>query len=97
MKLWHIAAIAAVLGIAYVLISRPKVPNPGASPYTSNAPYIGLATSLANLGTSIFNGGSKAVAPSAIPPDTASWNNVSASDLDALRAGDTAAGVEGPF
>ena len=97
MKLWHVAAILAVLGIAYVLISRPTVPNVGASPYTSNASYIGLATSLTNLGASIFSSGSKATAPSAIPPDTGSWNNVSSTDLDALRAGDTAAGVEGPF
>ena len=100
MKLWHFAALVAVLGIAYVLIKRPSVRNLPVSTTASNSNSIlSLGTSLVNLGSSIFTS-NKASAPSAVPPDagaTADWNSVSSSELDQLRAGDAAQGVEGPF
>jgi hypothetical protein len=68
MKLWHLAAILAVLGIAYVLITRPTVPTTvGATPASSNALFAGLATSVVNFGSKVFSSTpTKAAAPSAI-------------------------------
>lgn len=69
MKLWHFAALLALLGIAYVLIKRPTVVNQPVSTSASNAQgLLNLGTSLANLGASIFSGSNKAAPPSAIPP-----------------------------
>lgn len=66
MKLWHFAALIAVLGIAYVLFKRPTVTTVPVSTSASNATgLINLGTSLAKLGTSIFNS-TKAVPPSAV-------------------------------
>lgn len=66
MKLWHFAALVAVLGIAYVLIRRPMVTNVPVSTSASNAQgLLSLGTSLAKLGTSIFTS-TKAVPPSAV-------------------------------
>lgn len=63
MKLWHVAALLAVLGIAYVLIRRPTLPaSAGTSPSTSNAQFV---TSLIGLGTKLLST-PKATPPSAV-------------------------------
>lgn len=70
MKLWHFAALVAVLGIAYVLISRPSITTVPVSTSASNATgLLNLGTSLAKLGTTIFST-SKAVPPSTVDVGT---------------------------
>lgn len=62
MKLWHVAALLMVLGIAYVLVARPTMPSQtGASASSSNA-ILGVISGGLQLGSKIFD---KVSAPSA--------------------------------
>jgi hypothetical protein len=69
MKLWHFAALVAVLGIAYVLIKRPSATTVGTTPASSNAQLTSIFSSALNAGVSFF-GGNKAAPPSTVPADT---------------------------
>ena len=66
MKLWHLAAILLVLGIGYVLISRPMVPSVSANQQNSvsNSLWSGVFTGLVAGGKSLFS--DKASPPSAV-------------------------------
>ncbi len=70
MKLWHFAALLAVLGIAYVLISRPTLSTtvaPGTTS-TSNA-LLSFGTQLASIGGKLLSSsGPTKVAPPSTQP-----------------------------
>lgn len=70
MKLWHFAALLAVLGIAYVLISRPsvtKVITPASS--SASNQLLSFGTQLASLGGKLFSSsGPTKVAPPSTQP-----------------------------
>jgi hypothetical protein len=71
MKLWHWAVIFAVLGIGYVLVTRPTVPVVvGQSPSTSNN-ILGLITTGLKFGTAIVG---KVAAPSAAVPNGGTYD-----------------------
>ena len=67
MKLWHFAALLAVLGIAYVLVKRPSVTTvvPTSTSASNASNLLTFGTSLAKLGTSFFSS-NKAAPPSTV-------------------------------
>jgi len=91
MKLWQVAAVLVVLGIAFILISRPTI-QVGGNPYTSNSKnsYVSLASSLAGLATGVLNkiGGppSQLNSSSTFVPDTSIKSDASYASEDLIGA-----------
>lgn len=93
-----LAIVLLLVGVAYVLINRPSVaPKTVTGPSTSNAIFGALGNIGGNLINAFSMSGSKVGAPSAVSGQTSSYDNLSTSDLDALRSADQAQGVEGPY
>jgi hypothetical protein len=93
-----LAIVLLFVGVAYVLIKRPTVaPKTVTGPSTSNAVFGVIGSLGSNLINALSMSGNKIGAPSAVTGQTSTYDNLSTSDLDSLRAGDQAQGVEGPY
>jgi hypothetical protein len=92
-----LAIVLLFVGVAYVLINRPTVTKVVTGPSNSNAVFGALGSIGSNIVSALSMGGSKIGAPSAVTGQTSSYDNLSTSDLDTLRAADDAQGVQGPF
>ena len=79
MKLWHVAALLLVLGIGYVLISRPTVPTVN-NQASSNNYLLGVIGAGINLTSKVFD---KVTAPSASDLSSANTNYFTSSEAAA--------------